>query len=152
MDPTISSLKGLPMKMIVDWVMAIWLSNLGIPHLCQVWTLENYIEYYSASRFHAGINWLRAQSKPQEITVAAAMMLLAHISHSNSYTVAPDHRRRTPWARPASAAGSWDHGVVWLSRQWRRMPWFAVVCHGLPSVRYYACDRVRYNFIGLQLR
>ena len=86
---------------------------------------------------------------PEKSHVAAVMMLLAHVGPINSSAVAPGRRRRTPWTRPASAAGSWDHGVVWLSRQWRRMPWLVVACHGLSRVKYYACDRAIARIIFL---
>ena len=57
----------------------------------------------------------------ENLRVAAAMMLLAHVGPINSSAVTavvPDRRRRTPWTRPASAVGSWDY----LSDG----PWFAV--------------------------
>ena len=59
---------------------------------------------------------------PAKLRVTAVMMLLTHIGPINSSAVAPDHRQRTPWTRPAPATGSLDYGMVWLSRQWQRLP------------------------------
>ena len=83
------------------------------------------------------------------------MMLLAHVDPMNSTAVVPDHGRRTPSMRQASTVGSLDHGIGWLSRQWRRLSWFvvagAMVCcvlyHTLDITVIYSNFRGHYNYI-----
>ena len=140
MDPTVRSAEGFLTKMQI-WLsyghLTVQFGDLPCVLKLATWKLDTSLRV----QFTKELLGYEPKATPEKLRVASVMMLLAHGGPINSSAVAPDRRRRTLWTRPASDVGSWDHGMVWLGRQWRWMPWFVVMCHGVPRVRYYTWAR-----------
>ena len=141
MDPKVSSLEGLSVKMFFGWVMAILLSNFEIDEKCvKAGDFKNI--YESELTIHAEGNWLWAQSKPWEIRCRHRHDIVGPCWHH--YFI-----YYCPWSQAKNAvnASAFRQGFLqrWDEMAETAMAAVVMVC-GVPYPIYYgnlrtiACD------------